>query len=67
MQVDFNVPWEGKPVAPWNPFDLYYCYLEGRLWRYMELKDQWRAVLPDAWRYWHNVYWATDREDEGWA
>lgn len=31
----------------------------------MEQSGQWRAVLPDRFRYWHDSYWATDREGEG--
>jgi hypothetical protein len=65
--VDFDAPWDGVMDAPGGPFQEYYCLLEGRLWRHMERTGQWRAILPDRWRYWHNSFWATDREEEGWG
>lgn len=66
-KVDFDVPWNKEFDAPWGPFAEYYFLAEGRLGRYMtERSGQWRAVLPNAWRYWHNSYWATEREVEGW-
>lgn len=67
-RVDFDVPWNGQFDAPGGPFGEWYFLLEGRLGRYMqERSGQWRAILPDAWRYYHNSYWATDREKEGWG
>jgi hypothetical protein len=65
-EVDFDVPWDGEFNAPYGPFGEFYALLEGRLWRYMDVSGQWRAILPDEWRYWHNSFWATDREAEGW-
>jgi hypothetical protein len=65
--VDFDVPWNGQFDAPGGPFQEWYYLAEGRLGRYMqERSGQWRAILPDRWRYWHNSFWATDREQEGW-
>lgn len=66
-KVDFDVPWDGKFDAPGGPLQEWYCMMEGRMGRYMEKASQWRAILPDAWRYWHNSHWATDREKEGWG
>lgn len=66
-KVNLDVPWDGKFDAPGGPFGEYYCLLEGRLGRYMGISNQWRAILPDQYRYWHNSYWATDREKEGWG
>lgn len=65
--VNFDVPWNGKFDAPGGPFQEFYFLAEGRLSRYMEQTGQWRAILPDVWRYYHNSYWATDREKEGWG
>jgi hypothetical protein len=59
-EVDFDVPWNGRFDAPGGPFAEYYWLLEGRLNRYMGQSGQWRAVLPDAWRYWHDSYWERD-------
>jgi hypothetical protein len=67
QKVDFDVPWDGRYTAPGGPFQEFYCLAEGRLWRYMETTGQYRAILPDRWRYYHNSYWATDREKEGWG
>lgn len=64
--VDFDVPWNGKFDAPGGPLQEWYFMLEGRMGRYMGTSGQWRAILPDAWRYWHNSYWASEREEEGW-
>lgn len=66
--VDFDVPWNGLFDGPGGPMGEWYAMLEGRLGRYMqERSGQWRAILPDRYRYWHNSYWATDREGEGWG
>ena len=66
-EVDFDVPWDGKFDAPGGPMQEFYGgMMEGRLWRFMRETGTWRAVLPDRFRYWHNSYWATDREGEGW-
>lgn len=66
-KVKFNIPWNGKFDAPGGPFQEYYGLAEGKIERYMRTTDQWRAILPDKWRYYHNSYWATDREKEGWG
>lgn len=59
--VDFDVPWSGRFDAPGGPFQEYYFLLEGRLGRYMqERSGQWRAILPDRFRYWHDSFWAND-------
>jgi len=65
--VDFDAMWDGKMNAPGGPFQEFYCLLEGRLWRHMRWTGTWRAILPDRWRYYHNSYWASDREREGWG
>jgi len=65
-EVNFDVPWDGKFDAPGGPMAEFYVMLEGRLSLYMRESNQWRAILPDRWRYWHNSFWATDREAEGW-
>jgi len=57
-EVNFDVPWDGKFDAPGGPMQEYYAgMLEGKLWLYMRESDQWRAVLPDKWRYWHFSQW----------
>jgi hypothetical protein len=66
-KVNFDVPWDGRFDAPGGPMQEFYVMLEGRLSLYMRTTDQWRAILPDRWRYYHNSYWATDREPEGWG
>jgi len=65
--VNHDVPWNGQFDGPGGPLQEWYFMLEGRMSRYMRESGQWRAVLPDRWRYWHNSYWATDREAEGWT
>jgi len=59
-KVDFDAPWDQVRNAPGGPFQEFYCLLEGRLWRHMETTGQWRAILPDHWRYWHDSYWGSD-------
>ncbi len=65
-KVNFDLPWNGQFDGVGGPLQEWYFMLEGRLARYMAQSGQWRAILPDTWRYWHNSYWATDREQEGW-
>lgn len=52
--IDFNVPWNWEVLAPGGPMQEYYYMLEGRIWRYMHPHGLYRAILPDAWRYWHD-------------
>ncbi|HUW08952.1 MAG TPA: hypothetical protein VM537_04440, partial [Anaerolineae bacterium] len=59
-QVNLDVPWNGEFDAPGGPLQEWYAMLEGRMGRYMETSGQWRAILPDAWRYWHDSYWGND-------
>ena len=58
--VNFDVEWDHQRNAPGGPFQEFYCLLEGRLWRHMRETGTWRAILPDAFRYWHNSYWGND-------
>jgi len=60
QKVNFDVPWNGKFDAPGGPLQEWYFMLEGRLGRYMDQSGQWRAILPDAWRYWHDSYWGAE-------
>jgi hypothetical protein len=55
-RIDFNVPWNWEKTAPGAPFQEYYYMLEGRIWRYMDRNGLYRAILPDAWRYWHDQW-----------
>ena len=52
-EIDFNISWNWENLAPGGPFQEYYYMLEGRIWRYMDKHNLWRAILPDTWRYWH--------------
>lgn len=52
-EIDFNIPWNWEYIAPGGPFQEYYYMLEGRIWRYMDKHNLYRAILPDKWRYWH--------------
>lgn len=52
--VDFAIPWNWEFLSPGEPFQEYYYLLEGRLWRWMHHNKQWRAILPDTWRYRHD-------------
>jgi len=60
--VDFDIPWNWKKLMPGGPMAEVYHMLEGRIWRYMDRHDLWRAILPDSWRYWHYNPW----EPRGW-
>ena len=60
QEINFDVPWDGEMNAPGGPFPEFYCLLEGRLWRHMRETGTWRAILPDAWRYWHDSFWGND-------
>lgn len=54
--IDFNVPWNWEVIAPGGPFAEYYYMLEGRIWRYMHKHHLYRAILPDQFRYWHDMW-----------
>lgn len=54
--IDFNIPWNWEFIAPGGPFQEYYYMLEGRMWRYMHYNGKYRALLPKAWRYWHDQW-----------
>ena len=54
--INFNVPWDWEFLAPGQPFAEYYYMLEGRMWRYMHYNGLYRALLPDQWRYWHDMW-----------
>lgn len=54
--VDFNLPWDGEFDCVGGPFAEFYVMMEGRIWRWMREHGLWRAILPDRWRYWHNMY-----------
>jgi len=61
--IDFDIPWDWEFLAPYGPMQEFYYMLEGRIWRYLERENLWRAVLPDKWRYWHySIY-----EPQGWV
>lgn len=51
-----NLKWDGQFNAPYGPFQEFYAMFEGHLWRWMEKHDLYRAVLPEAWRYWHSEW-----------
>ena len=60
-EINFDVPWDGKFDAPGGPMQEYYAgMLEGKLWLYMRETGTWRAILPDAFRYWHDSFWGSD-------
>lgn len=53
-QMDFtNLGWDGQFNAPYGPFPEFYVLFEGFMWRWMEKYDLYRAVLPEAFRYYH--------------
>jgi len=52
--IDFDHPWDGKFTAPGGPFQEYYWLMEGRIWRNLRARGMYRAILPEAWRYWHD-------------
>jgi len=54
--IDFNVPWNWGYLAPGGPMQEYYYMLEGRIWRYMHIRDFYRGILSDTWRYWHDQW-----------
>ncbi len=56
-QLDFtNLQWDGKFDAPYGPFQEFYGLFEGWMWRYMRANNLYRAVLPEAYRYWHGEW-----------
>ena len=55
-QINFNIPWNWEFTAPGGPFAEFYYMLEGRIWRYMHHNGLYRALLPDAFRYWHDMW-----------
>ena len=55
--MDFtNLQWDGQFDAPYGPFQEFYVLWEGWMWRWMRANDLYRAVLPEAYRYWHGEW-----------
>ena len=54
--ISFDMPWDWEYTAPGGPMQEYYYMLEGRMWRWMNKNNAWRAILPKAWRYWHDQW-----------
>ncbi len=61
-RTEFDIPWNWEYLAPGGPMAEYYWMMEGRIWRHLHKHNLWRAILPDAWRYWHYNPW----EPKGW-
>jgi len=55
--LDFtDLQWDGKFDAPYGPFQEFYMLFEGWMFRHMRANGLYRAVLPEAYRYWHLAY-----------
>lgn len=53
-KLDFtNLQWDGKFDAPYGPMQEFYGMFEGWMFRYMRANNLYRAVLPEAYRYFH--------------
>lgn len=53
LEMDFTyLQWDGHFISG-GPMAEWYGMLEGWLYRYMRKHDLYRAMLPEAWRYWH--------------
>lgn len=51
--LDFtDLQWDGTFIEG-GPFQEFYGLFEGWLYRYMQANSLYRAILPEAWRYWH--------------
>ncbi len=60
--MEWDIPWNWEKLAPGEPMAEFYWMAEGRIWRHLDKHGLWRAILPDAWRYWHYNPW----EPQGW-
>lgn len=57
LMMDFtNLQWDGKFDAPYGPFPEFYVLFEGWLWRWMRAHGMYRAVLPESFRYNHEMW-----------
>lgn len=55
--MDFtNLQWDGKYDAPYGPMQEFYGMFESWLWRWMRAHGMYRAVLPEAFRYNHEMW-----------
>jgi hypothetical protein len=55
--MEWDIPWNWEKLAPGGPMAEYYHMAEGRIWKYLDKHNLWRAILPDRWRYWHYNPW----------